>query len=191
MEHHKITIVKFQSARKNQPCRTIIDANRQTLSWNEEANLKRIIVVQLPRYVKHVDSRLQPDPEIIEKLTQELSKVGVARDFIQEHVDKENYPFRFTENFRPPRPPSVLNPGGSFTMTYYEARTCLFPWDESTKSSFLNPTTSEFELICANTGHQIQLHEWHEELNRGPLMIVPRNCSFWCRKGMVDNWDGK
>jgi hypothetical protein len=191
MEHQKIAIIKFQSAQKGQPCQTIIDENQQTLSWNDEVNLKRIIVVQLPRYVGHIDSRLQPNPEIVEKLDEELSKVGVPRGLVQGHIDRENHPFRFTENFQTPRPPSVLNPGESFTLTYYEARTCLFPWDENTRSNFLNPTTGEFELICANTGHQIHLHEWHEELSRGPLMMVPRNCSFWCRMGNVDNWDGE
>jgi hypothetical protein len=191
MEHQKIAIIKYQSAENGQPCRTTIAENQQRLTWNNELNLKRIILVQLPGYVKHIDSRLQPNPEIVKDLVQELAKVGVPESFVQQHIDKEKHSFRFSEKFRTAQPPSILRPGENFTVTYYEARTCLFPWDDNARSAFLNPTTGEFELICANTGHQIQLHEWHEELNRGPMMMLPRNCSFWTRRGMVENWDGK
>ena len=191
MEHQKVVILKYNPAKDGQPCLTTIAEDQQTLSWNDEVNLKRIIVVQLPRYVKHIDSRLQPNPKAVEKLAQELSKLGVPETFVQEHIDKEKHPFRFTENFQPSRPPSLLSPAEGFIVTYYEGRTYLFPWDEDTRTSFVNPTTGEFELICSNTGHQIQLYEWHEELSRGPMMMVPRNCSFWCRRGSDDNWDGK
>jgi hypothetical protein len=187
--NYQISIIHYEEAQNGQPARSIV-TNEASLRPNDEHNLKRIILIQLPRYVKHIEARLQPDDEAVKELKNELSSIGVPESLIDDHIASEQNPFRFTENFRTPRPPSGLTPGEFFTVTYHEARTYDGEWNQETRASLLNPTTGEFELICANTGHQIQLHEWYEELNRGPLMVVPRNCSFWCHKLEHGNWDG-
>jgi hypothetical protein len=181
---YQIDIIHYEE--NGQVGRTTLIENT-SLKPNDQPNLKRIILVQLPKYVKHI----QPDDDAVKVLKDELSIIGLPEAIVNDHIANEQNSMRFTENFRTPRSPSILTPGESFTVTYYEARTYDGEWNESTRASLLNPTTGEFELICASTGHQVQLHEWHEELSRGPLMMVPRNCSFWCRKLEHGNWDGK
>jgi len=161
----------------------------ETLSRNDTENLRRIIVVQLPRYAKILDSRLQPQKQAIQCVEDYLSPTGFPRGLLHNHIGEERHPFRSTEMARSTTIPSNLAPGVSFTATYYEARTLVSPWSIGIRDKFRNPVTYEFELICASTGHQIQLHEWHQSRRQGPLMIVPRNCSFWCQKGLQNNWD--
>jgi hypothetical protein len=184
----KIAIFQYTAERDNGTIQSIRLPVDENLSINDVPDFQRIIVVQLPRYI---DAKLQPCGKRIQFLEDYLFPIGFPKRLLSDHIGKEKHPFRSTEKSRKTRIPSNLNPAQSFTATYYEARTFVSPWNLETRKQFTNSTTDEFELICTNTGHQIQMHEWHQERNQGPLMIVPRNCSFWCKGGMKNNWDGK
>jgi len=193
MDYHKISIIQVLEEQEGKRSTSLIGDNvrLQSLERNTRPDLRRIIIIQLPRYVHHEKSRLTANTGAVSKLGKHLSKLGLPNRILEDHVATENHPFRFSENFRTLLAPSERYPGQSFTIKYYEARTFDAEWSQETRSAFRNPTTGEFEFTCANTGHQIQVHEWHEEVHRGPLMVVPRNVSFWCKMGARNNWDGE
>jgi hypothetical protein len=188
---HKIVKFQYIERKDNQQAQVVELSNNDVLNADDQENLKQIIVVQLSRYTRLLNSKLQPDEDAIKPVRNYLAQLGCPYGILKDHISKEKHPFRSTEDSKSTRMASNLTPGRSFMATYYETRTLISPWDIEIRAKFSNPTTDEFELICANTGHQIQMHEWHQERNQGPLMIVPRNCTFWCKKTSVDGWNGK
>jgi hypothetical protein len=188
----KIAVLEYRGSEDSltSPPNVILLQNLENLRTNNEPNLQRCIIIQLPRYAKHNDHGLRPNREAVQTLIDGLSKLGMpAEAIVMDHIKEESNPFRFIETFTTPERPSELNPAESFTVTSYEIVSYDGSWSEEISHKFRNDTTGEFELSCADTGHQVQLHEWHNK-QRSPLFIVPRNCSFWCKRGPSGSSDG-
>ena len=149
------------------------------LSQKRLAGGNHVYIVQLETFVHIQDSRLQVNPDATRELsTLFKQKLGMPKRILNEHVERGTL-FRFSELFTNPKLPSEQEPNSTFTLPYYELRTFGGNWD---RLSFLDPKTGEFALSCGATGRQIQVHEWHEEQKQGPLLIIPRKCTFWSRE---------
>jgi hypothetical protein len=156
-------------------------------------NKRRIIIIQLGSFVHHQNYRLQVNWDAVQDLARLFkTHFGVPKHIFKDHVERGTL-FRFSEIFTNPRLPSLQTANESFTLPYYELRSFKGEFDPI---NFKDPKTDEFELSCAATGRQIRVHEWFEEKEQGPLLIVPRKCTFWSRTIGVgwdgwDGWDGK
>jgi hypothetical protein len=173
----------FQQTKE--PCN--LEAFAASLPKARPKHTRRIIIVQLGSFVHHQNYRLQVNWEAVQDLARLFkTHFGVPKHIFKDHVERGTL-FRFSEIFTNPRLPSVQTPNESFTLPFYELRTFKGEFDPI---EFKDPKTDEFELSCASTGRQIRVHEWFEEKEQGPLLIVPRKFTFWS-KTVGEGWDGR
>jgi hypothetical protein len=121
--------------------------------------------------------------------------IQIPEIVFQSHIRKSNNPFRYSSNFMNPVMPTESGlhyaKTGWVSLPYYVLR--WYQPDEWDAKSFVknyrDPLTEEYELVCAETGQQIQVHE-SSCGSRGPLVIVPRKTTFWWRVNTQGGWDG-
>lgn len=112
--------------------------------------------------------------------------LGIHQSVFEDHAAR-GPKFRFSEDFTFPKAPSSLRSEASFLLRYYEL--ISFTGDPSTLSILSDE--DEVSLICSSTGRQIQYHQWQGCRRKdGTLLIVPRKCSFWVRRGKERGYDG-
>jgi len=125
-------------------------------------------------------SILEYNGDVIKDITKFFRKtLGVPQSVFEDHIAR-GPKFRFNEDFQTPRAPTSLHADVSFMLRYYE----LVSYTGHPSSLTSLPEQDDACLSCASTGRQIQCHQWHaSRIQEGMLLIVPRKCSYWQRKG--------
>lgn len=123
-----------------------------------------------------ISSASSYDDEVISHLINFFqTSLGVPKSLFEDHIAR-GPKFRFGEDFQTPRAPTAMQPNRSFVLRYYE----LISYAGDPSALAFLPDHDDACLSCADTGRQIQCHQWHaSRAQEGMLLIVPRKCSFW------------